>query len=101
MIRLGDNTVRIYAFRNGRSGIYDVYQFGVINLDGKTAGFCYKVPAGTVVLPRIVRDLLELKRLDFWFTVYLKEHNGLLTIFTIKEPKLAQSEYWHLAKKVA
>jgi len=96
----GDNTVRIAGFRQGVQGIYDIYQFTVVNLKGEVHGFCYAVPAG-LVPGQLVRDLLELRRRRLWFVVYLKQGaKGLLNIHTIKEPRQPQNECWHIAQKV-
>lgn len=99
MISAGDNTIRVAGLRRGRETIYDIYQFNVVNLKGEVHGFCYKVPAGTQP-GGLVKDLLALHRAKLWFTVYLKEKNGLLSIFTIKEPKRPQNELWSEAQKV-
>jgi hypothetical protein len=99
-ITTGDNTVRIAGYAKGRDGIYDQYRFNLINLDGYTQSFAYNVPAGSFAPPRIVRDLLELRKKKLWFTVYLKEKARMLVIVTIKEPKSHQSELWEMAKPV-
>jgi len=95
----GDNTLRVAGVKTGKSSIYDVYQFTVVNLTGSTHGFCYQVPAGTRP-SGIVRDLNQLRQENLWFVAYLKEVNKLLVIFTIKEPKMSQAECWDLAEKL-
>ena len=99
MFTNGDNTVRVAGFRPGQQGIYDTYQFSLINLSGKTHDFAYAVPAG-LVPATIVRDLLQLFKQKLWFVVYLKEARGVQSIFTIKEPKQPQNELWDLAQKL-
>lgn len=96
----GDNNVRIAGYDKGRDGIYDQYRFNLINVDGHTQRFAYNVPAGSFAPPRIVRDLLQLRKQNLWFTVYLQERNKMLCILTIKEPKICQAELWNMAKKV-
>jgi hypothetical protein len=98
-ITTGDNTVRVAGFHKVPSGIYDQYQFNFINQAGYTHAIGYNVPAG-VIPPRIVRDLLELRRRKLWFVIYLREKNRMLMIHTIKEPKVPQAELWHFAKGV-
>lgn len=95
----GDNTVRVAGFHKIPDGIYDQYQFNFINQAGYTHALAYNVPAGTIP-PRLVRDLLELRKRNLWFVVYFKEKNRQLMIHTIKEPKLPQNELWHNAKPV-
>ena len=96
----GDNTVRIAGFHKGIQGIYDVYQFNVVNLRGDVHGFAYAVPAGTAPAS-IVKDLLELRRRRLWFVLYLKMGaRGLLQIHTIKEPREPQAQCWKDAQKV-
>lgn len=96
----GDNTVRIAGFHKVPSGIYDQYQFNFINLSGYTHAIAYNVPAGSIAPPRLVRDLLELRKRNLWFVIYLREKNGQLMIHTIKESRLSQAELWHDAKPV-
>jgi|ERR1700741_5580262 len=100
MIRSGDNTIRVAGLRMGRKSIYDVYQFNFINLSGHTHEIAYAVGAGSLVPPKIVRDLLELRRLGLWFVAYFKEVNKKLAIHTIKESPRPQNELWSIAKKV-
>jgi hypothetical protein len=95
----GDNTLRVAGVKRGRTGIYDVYQFTLVNLTGTVTGFCFKIPAGTLVTG-IVRDLDLLRKEKLWFTAYLKETNKMLAIVTIKEPRMAQQECWSLAGKL-
>jgi hypothetical protein len=92
----GDNTVRVFGLRKAVQGIYDVYQFEVVNLYGKTHGFAYAVPAGSTVLPQLVTDLRRLQQLNIWVTVYLKEVKRQLAIQSIKEPKTPQGELWEI-----
>lgn len=95
----GDNTLRVAGVRKGIQGIYDVYQYSVVNLRGDVDGFCYAVPAGTHP-PSIVRDLEVLRQKNLWFIAYLKDNGRMLQIHTIKEPKMPQDECWHIAQKV-
>lgn len=95
----GDNTVRVAGYHKVPNGIYDCYQFEFINRAGYTHSINLGVPAG-VVPPRIVRDLMELRKKNLWFVIYLKEKCGKLMIHTIKEPKVSQAELWDGAKNL-